>query len=243
MRYLVFLAVAALTSLHVGAAPSIDVGSMFEYMDEKKRTLTKHVCNHGDSTAYVKVSLREVAFDESGREQDVADTGDAGILNKNEGLLASPSHLIIPAKGRGALRLVHLGGRERERYYRATFSPVVPKTLDEFKLDENAAEKYQQSFSAGVNLLIGYGAVVIVRPEHTRFDTRVEKENGQHVIWNRGNSTVIIPYYSVCSGEQCENAGLSHLRPGQKKAFPLGGKKYKVFLKEGENSRSVDLEG
>ncbi|OHX15202.1 hypothetical protein BI343_02275 [Chromobacterium amazonense] len=243
MRYLLFLALSALASLHAVAAPSIDVGSMFEYMDETKRTLVKHVHNHGDSTAYVKVSLREVVFDESGREQDVADSGDAGILDKKEGLLASPSHLIIPAKGRGVLRLVHLGGRERERYYRATFSPVVPKTLDEFKLDENVAEQYQQSFSAGVNLLIGYGAVVIVRPEHTRFDTRVMKENSQHVIWNQGNSTVIIPHYSVCSGDQCENAGLIHLRPGQKKLFPADGKKYKVFLKEGERTRIVELEG
>ncbi|PRP71475.1 hypothetical protein BUE93_06635 [Chromobacterium amazonense] len=243
MRNLVFLALSALASLHAVAAPSIDVGSMFEYMDEKKRTLVKHVHNHGDSTAYVKVSLREVVFDESGREQDVADPDGAGILDKKEGLLASPSHLIIPAKGRGGLRLVHLGASERERYYRVTFAPVMPKTLDEFKLDENAAEQYQKSFSAGVNLLVAYGMVVIVRPENTKFNTLVRKEDSQHVIWNQGNSTVIIPHYSACLGEVCENLGLSHLRPGQKKIFPLDGKKYKVFLKEGEHSRSVDLEG
>ncbi len=236
MRCLMIMVAGLLASMQAIATPKIDVGSMYEYVGKEKRSVVKHVHNRGDSVAYVKVTLREVYFDGKGQEID-KDRED-----RKEGLLASPSHLIIPSKGHAVVRLIHLGSREHERYYRATFSPVVPKTLDEFKLDENEAEQYQQSFSAGVNLLIAYGAVIIVRPENTRFDTQIMKKNGQYFILNNGNSTVTIPHYSVCVGEKCESGGVSHLRPGQKKAFPVDGKKYKVFLEEGGQSRSVDLD-
>ena len=41
--------------------------------------------------------------------------------------MASPARLIVPAKGMQGTRLLHMGGRDTERYFRVRFVPVVPE--------------------------------------------------------------------------------------------------------------------
>lgn len=237
--YCFFLAV--LIAPLARATPSIDIGSMYEYMSMSKQFLVKPVWNRGSSTAYIKVTPVEIFFDEGGKEYTSNDKADGDAIKKKDGLLASPSHLIVPAKGRATVRLVHIGKREQERYYRIGFNPVVPQTQDEFKLDEAAAEQYQQSFKAGVTVLAGYGAILIVRPLSTHFDTRIEQRDGQHIIRNNGNSTVLLQYFKACREQQCSGEQLIHLRPGQSKLVPKDGQHYRFTLKEGEQSRPFDL--
>jgi hypothetical protein len=46
--------------------------------------------------------------------------------------MASPARLIVPAKGMQGTRLLHMGARDTERYFRVRFVPVVPEKEDEF---------------------------------------------------------------------------------------------------------------
>jgi hypothetical protein len=59
--------------------------------------------------------------------------------------------MIIPANGVQATRLLFMGERDKERYFRVRFIPVLPKQEDGFDLDANSVQKEQQQVSAGVN--------------------------------------------------------------------------------------------
>ncbi|BFL81869.1 hypothetical protein LFREDSHE_03190 [Shewanella baltica] len=57
--------------------------------------------NMGDSTAFIKISINEIKYDENGQPYEVPEQE-----AENRTLIASPSRLIIPAKGVQATRLL-----------------------------------------------------------------------------------------------------------------------------------------
>ena len=57
--------------------------------------------------------------------------------------MASPARLIVPAKGMQGTRLLHMGERDTERYFRVRFVPVVPEKEDEFAVSQRGARGLQ----------------------------------------------------------------------------------------------------
>ncbi|MGO3985431.1 molecular chaperone [Pseudomonas sp. SAS7] len=239
-----FLAFALLSlPLAADAAPELNIGGLYDYLDGDKSTLLKRVRNSGDSTAFVKVSVAELVYDDAGVAHEI-DTD--GLALEQRGLVASPARLIVPAQGMQAVRLLYRGARDKERYFRLRFMPVLPELGDGFAVDEQEAEQYRDSLTAGVNLLAGYGSLLFVRPAQARFNTPVKRENGQLTVVNEGNSTVVLDHFRQCqvAGEQCEPATKHHLLPGRSRQFEGHSQKVHQFeLHEGGDHQVMVVKG
>lgn len=225
------------------AAPSIQVGAMYEYLEPDQASLLKRVHNRGTATAFVRVMVSEVVYDQDLRahEHAVDATAEGG-----DGLVASPARLIIPAQGQQAARLVFLGDRSRERYYRVRFVPVLPKAADEFALTTEEARDYDAQLSAGVNVLAGYGVFVIVHPGSAHYEVRTEHGPDHVVLHNVGNSTAVLDDLRACTAhgrtETCSPAQRIHLLPQRQHRLDQDqGQRYRLQLVEGEHRRPLQL--
>jgi hypothetical protein len=63
--------------------------------------------------------------------------------------MASPARLIVPANGMQGTRLLHMGARDTERYFRVRFIPVVPEKEDEFAVSSDEREAYKETAVGG----------------------------------------------------------------------------------------------
>jgi P pilus assembly chaperone PapD len=225
------------------AAPELNVGGLYDYLEEGKSTLLKRVRNGGDSTAFVKVSVVELVYDGDQAPREVALDG---LALEQRGLVVSPARLIVPARGMQAVRLLYRGARDKERYYRLRFIPVLPEQGDGFAVSDQEAEQYRDSLKAGVNLLAGYGTLLFVRPEQTRYQTPVSRQGGALTVSNQGNATVVLDHFRQCQAQDqvCEPATKHHLLPGRTRQFDGQAAKVHQFeLHEGPQRKPMVLEG
>lgn len=225
------------------AAPELNIGGLYDYIDGSKSTLLKRIRNGGDTTAFVKVSVAELVYDDKGTAREVS--LEALPLDQR-GLVVSPARLIVPARGMQSVRLLYRGEREGERYFRIRFIPVLPEVDDGFAVNQAEANAYRDSLKAGVNLLAGYGSLLFVRPRDTRYQTTTSAEGGKLTVVNAGNSTVVLDHFRLCQAEseQCEPATKHHLLPGRSRQFE--GKPGQVFqfeLHEGEQRKQMAVQG
>ncbi|MCG8295002.1 molecular chaperone [Pseudomonas entomophila] len=239
---LIALALLAMP-LGLNAAPELNVGALYDYLDGGRSTLLKRVRNGGDTTAFVKITVAELVYDADGNAREV-DTD--GLPLEQRGLVASPARLIVPAQGMQAVRLLYRGPREQERYFRLRFVPVLPEAGDGFAVDAQEAERYRDSLKAGVNLLAGYGSLLFVRPAQARYETPIQRRAGQLEVTNQGNATVVLDHFRQCrtAGEACEQATKHHLLPGRSRQFTGDADKVHQFeLHEGGRKQHKVVEG
>lgn len=233
----------SLLSLPLQAAPELNIGGLYDYIDGGKSTLLKRVRNGGDTTAFVKVSVAELVYDEHGTAREISLES---LPLEQRGLVVSPARLIVPARGLQSVRLLYRGERDRERYFRVRFIPVLPEVNDGFAVDEAEVDAYRNSLKAGVNLLAGYGALLFVRPGDTRFATSTQGEGGKLTVVNKGNSTVVLDHFRVCqaANEQCQPATKHHLLPGRTRQFEgAQGGVFQFELQEGEQHQQMTVQG
>ncbi|MHC8331544.1 molecular chaperone [Pseudomonas sp. LB3P25] len=228
------------------ATPSINIGTVYDYLDGDKSTYLKRVFNGGDSTAFVKVNILEILYDADGKSQEVP-LKTQGDGSARDGLMASPARLIVPANGMQGTRLLFMGERDKERYFRVRFVPVVPEKEDEFAVSSEEREDYKKTLSAGVNVLAGYGAVFFVRPKDARFDSAIENTGGTYRIRNNGNTVVVIDEFKDCSvknEQDCQPTTKHHILAGRTFQFEKqAGREYRFTLVEGEKSKKLDVKG
>ncbi|CAI8962305.1 hypothetical protein D3C76_943400 [compost metagenome] len=228
------------------ATPSINIGTVYDYLDGDKSTYLKRVFNGGDSTAFVKVNILEILYDADGKSQEVPLKPQADGKSR-DGLMASPARLIVPANGMQGTRLLFMGERDKERYFRVRFVPVVPEKEDEFAVSSEEREDYKKTLSAGVNVLAGYGAVFFVRPKATRFESAIENAAGTYRIRNNGNTVVVIDEFKDCSvknEQDCQPTTKHHILAGRTFEFEKqAGREYRFTLVEGESIKKLDVKG
>ena len=128
MRNIFFILLLMLSG-NVSASAEISIGTLFDYMAGQQGTYLKRIRNQGDTTAFVKVAIHEITYDGAGQPRESAE-----LTEGNRALIASPSRLIIPAKGVQATRLLYMGARDKERYFRVRFIPVLPRKEDGFRV-------------------------------------------------------------------------------------------------------------
>lgn len=241
------LAVGFLLFAHIAVAgPQINVGVVYDYLDADKSTYLKRVFNGGDSTAFIKINILEMLFDEQGNAREIPLQTQAGATAR-DGLMASPARLIVPANGTQGTRLLYMGARDHERYFRVRFVPVVPEAADEFALTDEEQADYKKDFAAGVTVLAGYGTVFFVRPKNTRFDSVVDDGNGQYQIRNNGNSVVVIDEFKDCvvgNEQDCQPTTKHHILAGRTFRFDKqAGRNYRFTVVEGAAKKKVDVKG
>lgn len=235
---------AWLISLNCMAGPTINVGMVYDYLDGDKSTYLKRVFNGGDSTAFVRVSIKEILYkaDGSSEEVEVKTQTDKRV---RDGLMSSPARLIVPPNGTQGARLLFMGDREQERYFRVRFIPVVPEKEDEFALSSEQARDYKKTLSAGVNVLAGYGTVFFVRPKETRFDTQIENTPNHYQLRNQGNSVVVVDEFKDCASSDrlhCKPTTKTHVLPGRTLRFDKQpGRHYRFTLVEGRAQKVIEV--
>jgi P pilus assembly chaperone PapD len=228
------------------AGPSINIGTVYDYLDGDKSTFLKRVYNGGDSTAFVKVNILEILYDADGKSREVPLQSNADGKSR-DGLMASPARLIVPASGMQGTRLLYMGERDKERYFRVRFVPVVPEKEDEFAVTGEEREEYKKALSAGVTVLAGYGAVFFVRPKDPRYASVIENEATRYRIRNTGNTVVVIDEFKDCAvknDQDCQPTTKHHILAGRNFEFEKqAGREYRFTLVEGESSKKLDVKG
>ena len=233
-------------SLAIQAGPQINVGTVYDYLDADKSTYLKRVFNSGDSTAFVKVNILEIVYDADGSHREIPLATQADGSGR-DGLMASPARLIVPAKGMQGTRLLHMGNRDTERYFRVRFVPVVPEKEDEFAVSAEEREAYKESLTAGVNVMTGFGTVFFVRPKNSRFDSVIEDSAGVYRVRNKGNTVVLIDEFRNCSLKnetECEPTTKHHILAGKTFEFEKNpGREYRFNLVEGADKKALRVAG
>lgn len=244
MKRLLWLCVLCVCPLAIQAGPQINVGTVYDYLDADKSTYLKRVFNSGDSTAFVKVNVLEIVYGADGTPQEIPVETAADGASRN-GIMASPARLIVPAQGMQGTRLLYLGERDRERYFRVRFVPVVPEKEDEFAISSEEREDYKKNLSAGVNVMTGFGTVFFVRPKDARFETAVNETASRYELRNTGNTVLIVDEFKSCSISNETDCGATtkhHVMAGKSFAFDKEpGREYRFFLIEGNSKKALKV--
>ncbi|MFJ4194328.1 molecular chaperone [Pseudomonas sp. NPDC089534] len=226
------------------AGPQINVGTVYDYLDGSQSTYLKRVFNSGDSTAFVKVNVLEIIYDGDGTPREVPVRAASDGASRN-GLMASPARLIVPAQGMQGTRLLYMGERDRERYFRVRFVPVVPEKEDDFVVSGEEREAYKKTLSAGVNVMTGFGTVFFVRPADARFDTQLNETDGRYEVRNNGNTVLVVDEFKSCSLTEEADCGATvkhHVMAGRTFGFDKEkGREYRFRLVEGERKQDIKV--
>lgn len=226
------------------ASPSINPGPMFGFLDDGKSAVLKRIYNSGTSTAFVKVVVQEIIYDAQGKpvEQPPKPLSNVPLAQQST-LLASPARMIIPANGMQSTRLLFMGSRTHERYYRVRFIPVLPSKAESFDQDVEAQQAYEKELAAEVTLLTGFGTFMFVRPDAVKFDTRFKDEKTTYTVHNAGNSVITLDFVKSCHVEkenECSSIAQHYVLPGKAYVFTKEEKKTHSFvLEEGTAKRTV----
>lgn len=244
-RSLFALMLLAISTTSQAAAPSINIGSLHDQLPPDTSRFLKRVRNSGDATAYVRVEVSRIVFDDpnAASEEPIDAAAVARAESGASGVIASPSRLIVPANGgQQATTLVYRGSRDVERYYRIRFVPVVPSG-NEFALTDAQQGAYRQDVAASVSVFTGYGSILIVPPQQVRYATRVEG----HTIHNDGNATIVLENLRTCpkgSSPDCPGGVKVHVRPGQQHRMEIPPQHTAHFqVIEGTDRRDIALAG
>jgi hypothetical protein len=238
------LGVLSVCCLTAQAGPQINVGTVYDYLDADKSTYLKRVFNSGDATAFVKINVLEIIYGADGLPQEVPVQNAADGASRN-GVMASPARLIVPAQGMQGTRLLYMGERDRERYFRVRFVPVVPEKEDEFVVSSEEREDYKNSLSAGVNVMTGFGTIFFVRPKDARYATVINDTDSRYELRNDGNTVLIVDEFKSCSLSKESDCGATtkhHVLAGKTFAFDKEkGREYRFFLIEGSDKKSMKI--
>lgn len=247
MKRLLALCGLALFFTMAQAGPQINVGVVYDYLEGDKSTYMKRVFNGGTSTAFIKIDILEILYSEDGSYQEVPLQDQDGALAK-DGLMASPARLIVPANGMQGTRLLFMGDRSQERYFRVRFVPVVPEAEDEFAVSAEEREEYKKErIAAGVKVLAGFGTVFFVRPKDTRFETAIDNSTSRYLLRNNGNSVVVIDEFKDCAAQKdndCRPTTKHHVMAGRTFGFDKEpGREYRFNLIEGREEKAIEIKG
>ena len=230
--------------LPASATPVIGIGSMYDVLVPGTQSITKRIYNTGDSTAFVRVELLQIHPGNKNGAEEAPQKELSGVTLERDRLIVTPQRLIIPPAGFQAVRILWPGERDKERYFRVRFTPVMPETDDSFGLDKTAISEYRKdALHAGLNVLTGYGSIVIVQPANPLFNTQInEATSGGITVRNSGNATVSLDNIRHCksANTDCGAVTREFVLPGRTHVVKkMPGYKTHFSLIEGSNKRAL----
>lgn len=239
----ILLASALFTSA-ISAAPLIGIGSMYDVLTPGTQSMAKRIYNTGDTTAFVRIELLEISANQKNKTIDEKPVNEISRSTlERDRLIVTPLRMIIPPNGFQSTRILWPGTRDKERYFRVRFIPVLPESGDDFGLNHQEADKYRaDTLQAGVNILTGYGTIVIVHPDSPVFNTRVDKTSqGDITVTNDGDATIVLENIRQCktANTDCGDVTREFILPGRSH-FIAGktGFKTNFTLIEGEKKQA-----
>ncbi len=156
--------------------------------------------NTGNDTAYVAISIYRVNNPGMQSQSFTA-------LNDNPyqvGLIVTPNKMIIPEGQMRIARILYIGSPiSSDAIYEVKFTPVSGQLI---------AVGNNQGINAGVELIIAYGASVIVRPANLQPNVIGTRQGTNLILNNTGNTTVLIGNCQQCNGSHCQKVINLNLR-------------------------------
>lgn len=224
------------------ATPVIGIGSMYDVLTPGTQSMTKRIYNTGDSTAFVRVELLEIHPGNTRESVEAPQKELSGTTLEQDRLIVTPQRLIIPPSGFQAVRILWPGSRDKERYFRVRFTPVMPESDDSFGLDKTAAKEYRKNtLQAGLNVLTGYGTIVIIQPDKPVFNSAInDAVAGEITVKNNGNATISLDNIRHCksANTDCGTVTREFILPGKSKSVDKkSGYKTNFTLIEGSSKR------
>lgn len=237
-----FLSLGMVSS--ASATPVIGIGSMYDVLMPGTQSMTKRIYNTGDSTAFVRVEILEIHPGNNTDPDEKPQKEVSGKTLEQDRLIVTPQRLIIPPGGFQAVRILWPGSRDTERYFRVRFTPVMPEADDSFGLNKEAASEYRKNtLHAGLNVLTGYGTIVIVQPDKPVFNSEINNlPSGDIIVSNKGNATVSLDNIRQCksANTDCGAVTREFVLPGKTKTLKKKtGYKTNFTLIEGNNKRAL----
>ncbi len=188
---LTLLAWPSLADAHI-----VVTNNVVEFVRDGARHDDIYVHNSGEDRQYVLVEPREVLDAGTPKERRVERPDPAEL-----GLLVTPSRMVLEPGQRQLVRVVRLAEPPTSvRVYRISIRPVVGEVTS----DQNA-----------VKVLVGYEALVVVRPDRAEAKLFATREGDVLSFRNDGNTNALL-----VGGEQCDEAGGECVRVATKRLYP-----------------------
>ena len=152
--------------------------------------------------------------------------------------------MIIPADSAQTTRLLALGPRSVERYYRVRFIPVMPQQGDQFALTDQERERYEGAMSASLTFMAAFGAIVVVRPAMPVYDTRLHDGPDSYQVRNAGNTMITLTDLQDCdaTGQDCSKPSLRRVLPGSQLTLTKHTqRRYQATLLEGDRNQRLNF--
>jgi hypothetical protein len=174
--------------------------------DDVKAQLEKQdvrVFNNGSAQEYVKITPYAVTYAGTDKQKLVA-------MNDPEklGLLVSPRIMIVPPGQARNIRLVLLNEKiKTDHIFQVDIQPTAGKLiLGPAKQEE-----------MGIKVLVGYGLVIIQRPNQLNIQANIKRSGDKLTIKNIGNSNFLLVDGKQCDSKQanCKELPVKRLYAGQ----------------------------
>lgn len=160
------------------------------------------VTNLGDDIAYVKITPKLIVHPGTPQEK-LMTIEDPSKL----GLLVTPRIMKISPHKYKLIRLVFTQKADvTDRLYRVDVQPIAGDLLLPKKSNE-----------MGIKILVGYGVVVIQRPENLHVAIEMQRTNNTLVVKNNGNTNVVLMDGKQCdsNGNNCKELPVKRIYAGQ----------------------------
>lgn len=203
-RHFLVIALLALCSSWTGTAVQAAGGmllnrSIVVFKPDQPPREDAAILNQEDENLYINIEIMEVRNPGTEQEERVKmiDPGQSKLI-------VTPNRLIIPPRGRKAVRMVNLEPSDQERIYRVNVTPVLPPL--------------EEQTTSVVRIVVAYQLLVIVQPRQPVEDLQVTRTGRQLVFENRGNTNFLISEGTQCdsTGKSCEELPTKRIYAGNR---------------------------
>jgi len=139
------------------------------------------------------------------------------------GLLITPNKMVLPAGTRKLMRFLLLDQEtDKDKIYRVVVKPVI-KGVD------------TQGNRVAIKVLVGYEALIIVRPKNPKIDITGERKGNALTLTNNGNTNASFQEGQQCDalGSNCKNLNVTRIYAGDSWTVTLpyqnGAAKFRVW--------------
>ena len=183
--------------------------AIVEFTADKPRPQDIEVVSRSNETQYIVSEVYEIRNPGLPNEERVL------VEDPSQAkLLVTPDRLVLGAGARKLLRFVLLDEPgTAERVYRVVVKPVI-KGVD-------------SKSQVGLKVLVGYEALVLVRPAAIKTSYQAERQGSDIVVTNRGNSDILLQNGTLCPpgttppSDKCQLPPVLRIYPGQTATMTL----------------------
>lgn len=202
----IFMAVISFLSMlpEQARAEFILSSAIIEFTQNGPRQQDVEIISRSQDNDYITAEVTEVVHPGEGDEIKRV------IENPAESkLLVTPDKAVLPGGSRRVLRFVLLSEPDdQEHIYRVAVKPVIRGVEHDAKI--------------GLKILVGYEALVIIRPAQPHISWSAKREGNKLFLKNNGNTNILLQNGQQCSNSaDCKKAPVLRLYAGRDAALEL----------------------